>query len=363
MRDPRNLVPVTAVAVLLGVGGCPLPADSLGPPADGPNNGSFKSATLVTLGGDDAVVFTGTIADSDDVDMFNLGTLAPGDRVVIDVRTTGGNLDPVAALFDEREYVHAFNDDRTSDSSDLNPRLDIVIRGPQGTYFLGIAAFPGTITSGDYRVSVQVTRGVGVPPPQPQIVYLNWAGGQNIEVPNVGVFDLTPFDAADLGPYAGRTEEMKDRIQQIIADRYRGFALILRNSDDDPVPTAPHSTVHFGSRSRMAFAISEQIDTFNADPTDETIVFTGSFRHAFARTPTFEQMATAVGNTAAHEVGHLLGLVHTRDCASLMDTTCGNDALLVEQAFKLAPLDRSVFPLGLQNAPELLEWILGPAGP
>jgi hypothetical protein len=352
---------IIAGLLALNIAGCPTTPPN-GSDIDNTDNGSFKSATQVTLGDDGAARFTATIGDSDDVDMFNLGVLAPGDGLVIDVQTTGGNLDPVAALFDSREYVHAFNDDREPDASDLNPRLDIVVRGPEGTYFLGIAAFPGGNTTGDYRVDVQVTRGVGVPDPEPQIVFLNWVGGTGIVVPNVGVFDLNPFDASDLGPYGGRTEQMKDRIQQIIEDRYDGFALVLLNSDDDKVPAEPHTKVHFGSRNRLAFAISEQIDTFNADPADDTIIFTGSFRNAFAIVPTFEEMVTAVGNTAAHEVGHLLGLVHTKECSSLMDTTCGNDSLLVEQAFKLAPLDDSVFPLGSQNAPELLGWILGFAG-
>jgi hypothetical protein len=73
-------------------------------------------------------------------------------------------------------------------------------------------------------------------------------------------------------------------------------------------------------------------------------------------------MAQAVGNTVAHELGHLLGLVHTADCEDLMDTSCGNDSILVPQHFGTALLDRSVFPLGLQNEAELLDWILGFVG-
>jgi hypothetical protein len=137
---------------------------------------------------------------------------------------------------------------------------------------------------------------------------------------------------------------------------------VLLNSDDDALPADPHSTVYFGGTERSAFAVAEQIDTFNADQTDNAIVFTNSFRNAFTTTPSLQQMATAVGNTTAHEIGHLLGLVHTKDCTGLMDTTCSNDALLGVQVFKLSPLDDSTFPVGMQNAVELIEWAIGLAG-
>ena len=209
---------------------------------------------------------------------------------------------------------------------------------------------------------MRIEPGDSVPPPKTQIVYLDWDGGQNIVIPNVGVFNLPPFDAADLGPYQGRTEEMKDRIQEIVEDRYAGYGLTVLNSDDDPVPTEPHTTVYFGGSHPQAFAISEQIDTFNEDAADDTIIFTESYRNAFASAPTFEQMAQAVGNTVAHEVGHLLGLVHTADCQDLMDSSCGNQSILVAQRFKTAVLDSSVFPVGYQAAREILEWVLGFVG-
>ncbi len=100
----------------------------------------------------------------------------------------------------------------------------------------------------------------------------------------------------------------------------------------------------------------------NANASDNSIVFTRSYKEAFSRAPSFEAMAQAVGNTVAHEVGHLLGLVHTSECDSLMDTTCGNSRILSAQLFTTAPLDDSVFPVGSQNAVELIGWLLGLTG-
>jgi predicted Zn-dependent protease with MMP-like domain len=361
----RQFGPTTALLSLgcaalgLTLGGCPAPVDNV----DAKNNGSFQSATPIDLpAANDVIEFAGSLDSNDKVDLYNLGVLQAGDHVVVDVSTSSGDLDPVAAVFDYQERVHAFNDDRESDASDLNPRMDFTVRGAKGEYFLGVASFPGSDTSGNYRVSVVVTRGQDTSAPQPQTVFLDFDGGRGIVVQNVGAFDLQPFSSTDVGPFPGKTAELKDMIQNVVMDRFEGFALELLNSDDHAVPTGEHSTIYFGGSSVSAFAISEQLDTLNADPGDNAIIFTRSFLNAFSTTPTIEQIATAVGNTVAHEIGHLLGLVHTRECESLMDTTCGNDSILIKQTFQLAPIDDSVFPVGMQDARDLIGWAIGFAG-
>ncbi len=353
---------------LLMLTGCPTAPNSGGtgsgadaPILDSDGNSSFQTATALTLASN-GLDFRGSISGGNDLDLYNLGELAAGDRLTIDVRTISGNLDPVAAVFDANQTLVGYNDDRTADSSDLNPRLDFVIREGRGAFFLGVSGYAGGDTTGEYLVVVDVNRGEGVPDPQPQIVFLNWAGGANVDVPNVGRFNLAPFNATDLGPYEGQTDRIKDAIEQIVQERYGGYRLFVLNSDDNAVPTVPHSKIHFGGNNRNAFAISEQIDWLNQDPADDAIIFTQSFRGAFSRTPSVTGIAVAVGNTVAHEIGHLLGMVHTADCVELMDTSCGNDRILQDQNFGLAPLDSSVFPVGNQAATELLEWVLGLVG-
>jgi hypothetical protein len=353
------------LAAVLGLTGCPEGGNDGNvnqEPPDG-DNSTFGNAMKVVLSANDQSIIEGEISGPSDVDLYEIGPLSPGDHVLADVQAISGNLDAVAALFDSREYVHGFNDDRSFGGADLNPLLDLVVRGPDGPYYIGIVAFPGSNTTGRYRISLRITRGVGVPEPEPQTVFLEWRGGANVLIQNVGRYDLPPFDAAVLGKeFAGQTDVIKRRVRQLVADRFRGFGLIILSSDDNAKPATPHSTIYFGGQNNRAFAISQQIDTFNGDRGDDAIVFTESYRGAFGATPTAEQISTALANTVAHEIGHLLGLVHTRECSELMDTRCGNQALLFEQSFGVAPLDSSVFPLGFQNAAELIGWTIGLVG-
>jgi hypothetical protein len=369
-RPHADVLTATTACLLIFCLGCPLapsvPADNgsgtdsgTSSALDTNSNGSLQNATMLPLDSTGQLQFTGAIDHAGDIDVYEIGTLSPGDRVSADVQRLNGNLDAVAAIFDSREYLVAFNDDRTPDGSNLNPLIDIVIRGDQGVYYLAIIGYPGENTYGQYQATVKVQRGVGKPAPQAQTLFLDWAGGRNIDIPNVGTFDLPPFSATDVGFPASQTKQLKQRVQEIVRDRYADYDLIVLNSDDTPQPPDPHSTVYFGGADAQAFAISQQIDTFNKDSTDKAIVFTDGFPGAFSRTPSLEQMAQAIGNTVAHETGHLLGLVHTADCNDMMDTSCTNDRLLSPQEFSTAPIDSSVFPFGMQPETDILSWLIG----
>ena len=370
-RPPRGLVAglLSLPLLLLCCGGPALtPASSSdGNTPSTANDPLSKASTALRLAaGNDQKQFRGSLTSSGQVALFGLGMLSPGDHLIADIQRASGNLDPVAALFDSNDNIVAYNDDRSEDGSDLNPLIDIIMPNDtddSGEYYLGIIAYPGDSSAGDYQATVTVQRQAGTLTPHAQTVYLDWRGGSNITVKNVGVYTLLPFSATQVGFPNDQSAALKSRVQAIVRERYTHFNMTVLSSDDGPPPATPHSTVYFGGRDAQAFAISEDIDTFNANPSDNSIVFTQGYLSAFVVQPTLEEMAQAIGNTVAHEIGHLLGLVHTADCQDLMDTTCYNERLLSAQQFGTAVLDTSIFPFGSQESPEILGWVLGLVSP
>jgi hypothetical protein len=329
------------------------------PVIDPGTNTSIATAAALDLSAGE-LRFLSTIRTGTDINVFQLGTVAPGDRVFADIQAQSGNLDAVAAVFDGSAEMVDFNDDR--DPNNVNPLIDFVLRGNAGSYYLAITGFPSAGTTGEYLADVRIQRQVGVPAPQNQVVFLEWRGGSNITIPNVGTLNLPAFSATDVGFPASDTRALKDAVEQVVKDRYAGFNITVLSSDHDAVPATPHSTIYFGGFDAQAFGVSQDIDSYNQNPSDSSLIFVDSFQGAFAHTPTFSEMTTALGNTTAHETGHLLGLVHTQECTDLMDTSCSNDRLLVPQKLGTAPLDGSVFPFGLQPERSLMTWILGLIG-
>ena len=70
-------------------------------------------------------------------------------------------------------------------------------------------------------------------------------------------------------------------------------------------------------------------------------------------------MSQALANVASHEIGHLLGLVHTSDPQGIMDITASLSQLLDDQDFTMSALHGDVFPLGSQDAVQSLADTLG----
>src|ERR1051326_6447857 len=100
-----------SVAILTG--GCPSTApdnnnnfNSNNTGDDSGDNGSFDTDTTPQLSTANALSFTGSVGGTDTVDLYSIGTVGPGDHLVVDVRGTSldpngdPTLDAVAAIFD-----------------------------------------------------------------------------------------------------------------------------------------------------------------------------------------------------------------------------------------------------------------------
>ena len=96
------------------------------------------------------------------------------------------------------------------------------------------------------------------------------------------------------------------------------------------------------------------MDEYNALTAQHAIVFTDTFEAFDPLRPSVAAMGQAIANVASHEIGHLLGLVHTKEPHDIMDVTASLRQLLGEQVFGRAPIYSTVFPLGDQDSTQML---------
>ncbi len=377
----------SCLGVMLLCGGCPggvfvpppdvsdfedgnVDEDAISPlgKTSGEPNGRFDNPVVAVFNDASVAALKGNVAQRGDLDVFLLGALAVGDLVEVDARASDGSLlDVSVGLFDAEERLVFTNDDRTAEN--LDSLIEHIVRHAGDRYYLVVtnAAFgtPGT-TSGTYFVDITVTPGQEVPAPAQQVLFLDFDGGPitSPDLPQLEGGVVPPFDAGEIDAvYAGQSDAMKQVIIDIVKQNYRDFDVVVRSNDDPPrEQETVFTTMLFGGFRNGIFGIAEDVDLYDADRCDDGIIFTETFvLDFFSFTPTVEQMGIAIGNVAAHEAGHLLGLNHVDNDLDLMDDTSPADAFVEDQEFLDSPLSTDIMSIGTLDSVLLLNETVGPA--
>lgn len=369
----RALVAGMAILALLA-GGCPGTTGStitdytdgnvddtltspIGKTAGEPND-TFASAIVAVFAGDEANL-KGTVSEEGDIDVFRLPALEPGDRIVVDTATPDSSLDVSIAIFDSAQRLVSENDDY----DELDSYISFIVRHEGDPYYLVVShsAFAGGNDTGTYTVALDLSSGLDVPAPVPQTLVLDFDGA-TLSDPIFQVTTLEPFDSGDISRrYEGETELFKELIRAEVEQNFERFDVTVLTTDD-PLPSDPttYSTLYFGGFRDDAFGIAQQVDLYNVDYCDDALIYTESFVPSyFGIIPTTEQMALAIGNVAAHEAGHILGLNHVDDELDLMDGASPADTLLFDQEFKESVLSSDIIPIGMQDGVLLLTESIG----
>ncbi|HNQ24602.1 MAG TPA: matrixin family metalloprotease [Phycisphaerae bacterium] len=360
------------VAVLLFVHGCDTGAGWTGDRSDG----STASSTLIDPGSSDlyteaklnnaleqaeplelttaGLTIDGAVIDTSDVDVFDFGPAAIGDRIYAQLQPSNG-LNGAVALFDASGNCLLVNDHRNVYLGDSVPFIDLVMRQPTENCYLAVTTTPLYESPGSYQLYLQRVPGQPQSPYRPETILLHFAGATKVTVGGRDPVDVPPFDAADIDrSFRGQTDEIVADVVARVREDFAGFNVTILSTSEGARYDNSMTCVYFGTYDPGLLGVAEGVDEFNTLGPQEAFVFTDTFAAFMVISPTADELSQALANVASHEAGHLLGLVHTTDYDDLMDITASLNRLLQDQYFTRAPLHPEVFPLGYQDGVQTL---------
>jgi len=321
-------------------------------------NDHFDIANFVQLA-DRAQLIRGRFSGSDDVDVYDLGPVTVGARVVVGFAADEGTHGTIS-LFDADRNCLLVNDDRNTYLGRREPFIDVVIHQASPACYVAVAMGSTDSISSGYELRASRRVGGLVPPTRPDVVVLDFGGGGEVIIGNRPAVRMPRFDAAGISDaYVGATDQMIQLVVEKVRADLAPFDVTVRSTHESPAVDPTATRIYFGAYDESLLGVADGIDEFNATRRQEAIIFTNSFAAMSPLSPSVSEMAQAIANITSHEIGHLLGLVHTRDPAGLMDISASLAQLLVDQHFRVSDLAADVFPIGSQDAAKLIVQSVG----